>query len=366
MHIAVITSPFGALPPLAIGAVEKIFSQLAEEWANMGHSVTFLCAGGGDNLAISYVRLHRFNRTGKTFLDLIPDFFYSLLALIRCPRSDILLCNTFWSPFLAPLFRWKYKRLVYGVHRFPKKQFFLYPGVHLYICVSGVVEQTLKQYFHFGIKSITISNPCSIPLDEIPSGEPADVVYSGRIHPEKGLSLLCQALESIASTEKKPITLKLIGTWAHTEGGGGDGYVELLKSLAPHVRMIFTGGIRQPANLSAEMKRGLLFCYPSIADYGETFGVAPLEAMALGLPVILSDLRCFKDFAVHGKNALFFDHKATDNVQQCAQTVSRLLKSPTLRNLFGAEGRKTATRFSATHIATRYLSAFEEILGHES
>lgn len=365
MNISLITSPFGALPPMALGAVEKLFYQLAEEWVKKDHNVTFLCAGGGDHQRMTFIRLPRFNRTGRTLLDLIPDFAYSLIALFRCPRSDILLCNTFWSPFLAPLFRWKYKRLIYGVHRFPKNQFFLYPGVHLYICVSKIVEQVLAQRFHYDIKSITISNPCSIPLTEKPTGETTDVVYAGRIHPEKGLAILCQALEFIAATERKPLTLKLIGTWNLSEGGGGNDFIEHLKVLAPHIHMTFTGGLKDPRLLSAEMKSGALFCYPSVAEHGETFGVAPLEAMALGLPVVLSNLRCFEDFAANGKNALFFDHRAPDNVQQCARAINQLLKHPELRSAIGTGGKETARRFSPAHIAAHYINAFKEILRHE-
>ena len=57
MQVTVITSPFGSLPPVAVGAVEKLFHQLAGEWAKNGHHVSFVCAGGGDNPKIGYVRL---------------------------------------------------------------------------------------------------------------------------------------------------------------------------------------------------------------------------------------------------------------------------------------------------------------------
>lgn len=365
MNIAVITSPFGALPPHALGAVEKLFHQLAETWASMGHSVTFLCAGGGDNPAISYVRLRRSNRSGKTILDLIPDFFYSLLALIRSPKCDILFCNTFWSPFLAPLFRWKYKRLVYGVHRYPKHQFFLYPGVHLFICVSRIVESILLRRFHYHAKVLTINNPCSIPRNEPPSGEFADVIYAGRIHPEKGLDLLCKALELIATKSTSPLSLKLIGPWMISEGGGGDAYLNRLKASTPHVRFILTGGLKDPHNFSAELKSGKLFCYPSIAERGETFGVAPLEAMALGLPIVLSRLQCFTDFAIEGKNAMFFDHRAPDRVQQCAHVLACLLEDAQLRNKMSTNGIETATRFSVQYIAMLYINAFKEALTNE-
>ena len=129
MKITIITSPFHELPPKAIGAVEKLFYLLAQVWAKRGHDVSFVCCGGGIDEKINYFRIKNYNRTGSTKKDLIWDFIYSVKALWSCPKTEVLLCNTFWTPILAPFFRWKYKKLFYGVHRYPKGQFFLYPFI---------------------------------------------------------------------------------------------------------------------------------------------------------------------------------------------------------------------------------------------
>jgi glycosyltransferase involved in cell wall biosynthesis len=56
-------------------------------------------------------------------------------------------------------------------------------------------------------------------------------------------------------------------------------------------------------------QKASIFVYPSVAEKGETFGLAPLEAMAWGCVPVVSDLRCFKDFIIHERNGLIFNHR---------------------------------------------------------
>lgn len=170
MKITVITSPFLELPPIAIGAVEKLFYQLAGEWVKNGNEVSFVCCGGGDDERMKFVRLKKYSRTGTTKKDIFWDLLYSIKALWKCPKTDILLCNTFWSPALAPFFRWKYKRLVYGVHRYPKGQFWLYPFVHAFICVSTAVADELKRQLGENRNIQTINNPVDVKAPKITGG----------------------------------------------------------------------------------------------------------------------------------------------------------------------------------------------------
>lgn len=61
-----------------------------------------------------------------------------------------------------------------------------------------------------------------------------------------------------------------------------------------------------------------------MADNGETFGVAPLEALELGLATIVSDLDCFKDFISDGENGLVFDrhsNRADDLLAGCIERI---------------------------------------------
>src|SRR4026207_1604514 len=51
---------------------------------------------------------------------------------------------------------------------------------------------------------------------------------------------------------------------------------------------------------------------PSLATRGETFGLAPLEAMMHGCAVLVSDLDCFRDFLSPNETAVVFEGGAPD------------------------------------------------------
>lgn len=358
MKITIITSPFGELPPNAVGAVEKLFHQLAGEWARNGHHVSFVSAGGGDNPKIEYVRLKKYERTGSTKTDLIWDFIYSIKAIWRCPKTDVLVCNTFWSPVFAPLMRWKYKKLIYGVHRYPKKQYFLYPFVHKFICVSSAVAEPLK--LQVAAKRIcVVVNPIDTAVFK---AEPRQVVkgrvlYAGRVHPLKGLRCLAKACGRLFA-EGVVKELVLVGPYELSKGGGGDAFVEELKATAAGCPLTVTGAISDPAELAKLERTAEVFVYPSEDVKGEAFGIAPLEAMALGVPTVVSGLKCFDEFVREGENAMKF---RTGDRGDLAKKLQALLGDESARVRMGIAAARDASRFSIANVARFYLSNFENL-----
>lgn len=365
MKITVITSPFGALPPVAIGAVEKLFYSLAGAWIERGHEVCFICAGGGNNESINHIRLKRYVRSRSTKKDLIWDFIYSIKALWKCQRTDILLCNTFWSPFLAPLFRWKYKCLIYGVHRYPKGQFFLYPFVHMFICVSTVVAEALKNELRYKAPIVVVNNPIDVEVFKETLSESNEVnqavviSYAGRIHPEKGIDTLIGACEVLSLM--RPVTLRLIGAWDVDNGGGGREYVSSLNSQVKKVKVELEGPIYDPVEMARLLRKSSVFVYPSVAEKGETFGVAPLEAMGLGLPVVLSDLKCFGDYAQNNINCVQYE-KGECAVEKCAAAIEKILDDVAFAASIKREAAITAKKFAVDLIADEYIVMFEKAI----
>ena len=143
MTIAILTSHAQALPPYAIGAVEKLFYDLAQIWCDAGHHVTFYSVKGGENGKNDVVPMRGYKGSGSVYWEIIKDFFYSLRFWFKLRKTDIVILNTFWSPFFAWFFRRKYRKAIYGVHRFPKRQFFLYRKMDEFICVSTVIARAV-------------------------------------------------------------------------------------------------------------------------------------------------------------------------------------------------------------------------------
>lgn len=103
---------------------------------------------------------------------------------------------------------------------------------------------------------------------------------------------------------------------------------------------------------------GDILVYPSLAEKGESFGLAPLEGMARGLPVVVSNLEVFKEYLEEGRNGWTLNHR-----ESAAENLAAVLGSALNADLktMGQEARRTAERFSVQKIADMYLEVFKEI-----
>ena len=101
-----------------------------------------------------------------------------------------------------------------------------------------------------------------------------------------------------------------------------------------------------------------MFVYPSVAEKGESFGLAPLEAMAQGCPAVVSDLACFHDFLEDGRTGLVFDHRAANPAGALAAQLSRLANDPALHQQLARAGYAKAREFTRERIAGMYLDDF--------
>ena len=102
------------------------------------------------------------------------------------------------------------------------------------------------------------------------------VLHVGRFHKQKGQDVLLEAFAA-ARREEPRLRLCLVGEGAELPRARGRA-----EELALEDAVLFTGGVPDPAPLYAAAD---LFAFPS---RWETFGIALLEAMAAGLPVIAS------------------------------------------------------------------------------
>ncbi len=103
------------------------------------------------------------------------------------------------------------------------------------------------------------------------------------------------AAQKAAKTSGKRIVLMMAGWFS--DAGQEKLHDRAAKALAPDVTVIFPDG-KDP-----ELRTGLwsaadIFVFP-VDNLQETFGLAPVEAMAAGLPVVCSDWNGFRDTIEH-------------------------------------------------------------------
>ncbi|MDD2490496.1 MAG: glycosyltransferase family 4 protein [Bacilli bacterium] len=371
MKIAILTGPFGLLPPFGIGAIEKRWFNMAVEMAALGHSITFYCKKSATLYreidGLSYCLINGYARTGHLFFDLFFDFIYTVKAISRLKKCDVMVLNTFWSPFLCPLFKRKYGISVYNVARYPKGQFRYMKCIDRLSCVSAdVARAVVVQAPSLRNRVKVINNPVdvhSFPFQaNTNTTSPCRICFTGRIHQEKGIDILVKACNSL---EEKGYTIELsiIGARDTARGGGGEAYIDELNRLVKGYPVRWIDPIANAAELAKEISKCDVYCYPSVAEQGETFGVAPLEAMAVGCPTVVSALNCFTDFIEDGVTGLVFNHRGQDAYLRLAEKIEWLILHPEARASISQEGSRVAhERFNTEYIAAQYLEDFHQLL----
>ncbi len=154
------------------------------------------------------------------------------------------------------------------------------------------------------------------------------IMTTVEINRNKNIATALRAFEKV----KKPNMFYLVC-------GSGDmkSYcMELAKTLGISDNVIFAGYRYDVFTL---LHIADVFLFPS---YREGLGIAAIEAMSAGLPVIASDIRGVTEYAVNGKNSLLF---RPDDVDGFAGAIATLESNEELRKELGAEAERSVYKF---------------------
>jgi glycosyltransferase involved in cell wall biosynthesis len=376
MRITIVTGPWLPVPALQGGSVPRMWHGLAEEFAARGHEVLVMARSfraqsvSEIQNGVRYERSGGFAQSRFVWLDLIKDFFYAARVLRHLPAADILIINDFWLPFLAGQFRRKIGRLVVSANRFPKHQYGLYHSVDRVIAASRAIENAILQQTPGMMGKVRcIPNPLDTKMFVPPaSGRQGrtrkQILYTGRIHPEKGVHVLVAGFAAIA--KKYPeVSLRIVGPSDTNQGGGGGGYLGQLRRLAGASPVTFSPPEFDVSELALIYQEADLFCYPSLAEKGEALPVAPLEAMSAGLPIMVSALECFDDFVRDGENALRFNHRSGDPASAFSTKLDVALRNWNETLKLGTLARNSAQRYAISQVANEFLADFERLLSRK-
>ncbi|MBC8349493.1 MAG: glycosyltransferase family 4 protein [Verrucomicrobia bacterium] len=372
MRITILQGAFLPVPPIRGGAIEKAWFRLGKAFAREGHEVTHvsrLCDGlpASDSIeGVSHVRISGFEAPVSSLLLKWRDFRYVLRARKKLPAADILVTNAFWAPLLV---RDSSRGALYvHVGRYPKGQMNLYARAKRLQAPSEAITAAIRCEVPSKVDLVkTISYPLSWDLVEpapINDSREQTILYLGRIHPEKGLHELVKAFADLPEQLRKQWRLNIRGPWKVSEGGGGEGFLENLKDLVGPAKgaIRFLDPVFDDVQLRDELGRASLFAYPSMAERGETFGLAALEAMSCGCPPLVSGLDCFRDFVQDGSTGFVFDHRGGVAVANLSAKMIEVLSKPERLSLIGNAAYGQAQNFTLDRVSKRFLDDFSSIL----
>lgn len=176
------------------------------------------------------------------------------------------------------------------------------------------------------------------------------LLFVGRMEPLKGADLM---LRAVAQLPARNLQVVVVGG----EPQGNDEEARL-RNLASHLN------IGQRVHFVGAVPHDILPLYYNSADacvvpsYYESFGLAALEALACGVPVVAAQVGGLTSFLSHGRNALLFNEHQPEAL---AGAIRRLLDEPGLHTTLAANARRSISHLGWDAIADQVLALYREL-----
>lgn len=174
---------------------------------------------------------------------------------------------------------------------------------------------TRHSFEHAGIDPTILTrtylyvHPRFCPPDRRPEDDTFRIVYVGRVDATKGIPLLFEAFSDLNIPQAR---LTVVGGWSTRSMRT---YVE--KWLDQNSEICLAPGDPLPALHAADV-----FVHPS---YEDGFGYAPMEALACGVPVIVTTDTGMKEYVDEGRNGFVVP---TGSVQGIVDALERVYQRP--------------------------------------
>jgi glycosyltransferase involved in cell wall biosynthesis len=271
---------------------------------------------------------------------LVPPFLAAYARAARRAASDADLVHAHWLPsgLAAMATRRPFVVQLWGTdvalaRRAPSLARAVLRRAEAVVCPSTALAGEATR---LGARQIeVVPSGVDLPAEVGPEARPPEILYAGRLSPEKGILELVEAAAD----------LNLVVA--------GDGP---LRERVPMAR-----GFVPPAELAELYSRAAIVACPS---HREGFGVAALEAMAHGRPVVAGAVGGLLDLVVNGETGILVE---PGNVPALRAALKRLLADVELRRRMGEAGRKRAAdRFGWDAVTRKTLDVYARYAGKKS
>jgi glycosyltransferase involved in cell wall biosynthesis len=356
-------------PDGAYGGPARVAFNQASEIRAQGHSVTITGACSGydqppDNLYGTPVRLFRARRivpfTGHAGIA-APSALYWLFKNRR--NIDVVHVHlgrdlvSMPAALLALLLK---KRVIVQTHgmiikskhpiapvmdRFVTRPILRRADVVLYL-TSRERDDLLEVESNITAQALPNGVPPSPPLAS-PNDGAVEVLYLARLQERKRPTLFVETARDIL-TEGIDARFTLVGP----DGGEGTNVRDAISRGNGFAKSIRWEGSLPPEETADRMAHASIYVLPSV---DEPFSMSVLEAMAIGLPVVITESCGLADTVRASGCGIVVDHSQ----KSLTTAVRRLIEDPELREKMGDAGRRTAQEnFSMDAIGQTLLTAY--------
>jgi glycosyltransferase involved in cell wall biosynthesis len=199
-----------------------------------------------------------------------------------------------------------------------------------------------------GARVVLVPNGVEVALPPTLPRRPHTIVFLGRIHKKKGFDVLVPALSEVE--RQMPGTQTIVagpdndGEWARVEA------MVRASSPKPHVR--YVGPLQGRAKFEL-LASATAFVLPS---HSENFGMAVVEALACGTPVVVSRNCPWRSVEDAGAG-----YWVENTPVECARALLKILGNPHAAERMGDAGRRLASQFQWPEIGRHMARTYEEL-----
>lgn len=215
--------------------------------------------------------------------------------------------------------------------------------------VSETLAQVALQNLPIGSKPAVVYNGITDPggtlADRQEHEKQSYAVCVGALEPYKGIDIAIDAWEHLSTGG--------IGLHLFVAGGGSlENYLLQKVRNQESAKYIHLLGALPYHRVLQIVSDAEIFIMPS---RNEGFGLALVEAAALGRPIVASDIPVFREIITNGENGLLF---RPEDPHALADQVSRLVNDPEYAECLGAAARK---RYLTAFSKERMLAGYDEV-----
>lgn len=230
--------------------------------------------------------------------------------------------------------------------RFMEKFFLRNAGFKRIIAID---KNSLRLLEGAGFDAMYIPNGVEVEKfdKKIVTGEKIRFLFVGRLESQKGLNYLIEAVDLL----KDDFEVLIVG-----EGSQRKELEEIVNDLGIGEVVMFLGQ-KDGAELIDAYLSSDVFVLPSI---WEGLPLSLLEAMAAGLPAIVTDVGGIPYLCIDNENALLINPKKPDEL---AEAMERLIDDGELRNRLGENSRALIkNKFSWKRTAADTLKVYQDVI----
>jgi glycosyltransferase involved in cell wall biosynthesis len=337
MRIAQVAPLYERVPPLRYGGTERVVAYLCDELVRRGHQVTLFASGDSQTRAELVAPVARALRLDPEARDpLAPHVLELAQVFERAAAFDVIHCHVDYLAFpFARLVRTPTIHTLHGRLDLPQLPplFRHFRDLPL-VSISDAQRAALKGV---GVNWIATVHH-GLPLADYPYAPAGGryLVFLARISPEKRPDL------AIAAAKQAGVPLKIA---AKVDPVDRRYFEREIRPLLDHPLIDFIGEIGQ-AEKARFLGGALALLFP--IDWPEPFGLAMIEAMACGTPIIARACGSVPEVIVPGQTGLIAD--TVDELAEAIQRVDTISRAACRRHV--------EERFTVEHMVDRYEAIY--------